>query len=200
MQPRKLQCCIWRDSIKASFLFAWFCVFFVSKGNPFWLLFHTWRLFCHCLFLISPFGVSQRLFFLIEEVLHLNVFYIIPMLQIVDSSELYDGVSYLVIKQLTLSANFRVQLVNINKSLWKQMTKSMEKRVLLSYANNKGSAQYALLPSLIRIITVLLYIIYYTLNLHSGNEGLDRSELGFHLVYMQESELSVLSKRRLWSY
>ena len=35
----KLQCCIWRDSIKPSLRFPWFCVFFVSKGNPFWLLF-----------------------------------------------------------------------------------------------------------------------------------------------------------------
>ena len=38
MQLRKLQCCIWSDSIKPSVRFSWFCVFFVSKGNPFWLL------------------------------------------------------------------------------------------------------------------------------------------------------------------
>ena len=39
MQPRKLHCCIWRDSIKPSLRFSWFCVFLVSKGNPFRLLF-----------------------------------------------------------------------------------------------------------------------------------------------------------------
>ena len=43
MQPRKLQFCIWRDSIKPSLRFSWFCVFFVSKGNPFWLLFYSKR-------------------------------------------------------------------------------------------------------------------------------------------------------------
>ena len=32
MQPRKLQFCIWRVSIKPSLRFSWFCVFFVSKG------------------------------------------------------------------------------------------------------------------------------------------------------------------------
>ena len=31
MQPCKLQCSIWRDSIKPSLRFSWFCVFFVSK-------------------------------------------------------------------------------------------------------------------------------------------------------------------------
>ena len=41
MQPRQLQCCIWRDSIKLSLRFSWFCMFFVSKGNPFWLLFYS---------------------------------------------------------------------------------------------------------------------------------------------------------------
>ena len=35
MNPRKLQCCIWRDSIKPSLRFSWFCVFFVSEGNLF---------------------------------------------------------------------------------------------------------------------------------------------------------------------
>ena len=39
MQPRKLQCCIWRDSFKPSLRFSWLCVFFVSKGNPVLLLF-----------------------------------------------------------------------------------------------------------------------------------------------------------------
>ena len=39
MQPRKLQCCIWRDSTKPSLRFSWFWMFFVSKGNPFLLLF-----------------------------------------------------------------------------------------------------------------------------------------------------------------
>ena len=34
--PRKLQC--W-DSIKPSLRFSWFCVFFVSKGNPFYFFF-----------------------------------------------------------------------------------------------------------------------------------------------------------------
>ena len=38
MQPRKLQCCLWRDSIKLSLRISWFCAFFVSKGNPFLLL------------------------------------------------------------------------------------------------------------------------------------------------------------------
>ena len=33
MQPRKLQCCIWRDTIKPILRFSWICVFFVSKGN-----------------------------------------------------------------------------------------------------------------------------------------------------------------------
>ena len=28
-------------SMKASLRFLWFCVFFVSKGNPFWLFFYT---------------------------------------------------------------------------------------------------------------------------------------------------------------
>ena len=37
MQPIKLQCCIWRDSFKPSLRFSCFLVFFVSKGNPFWL-------------------------------------------------------------------------------------------------------------------------------------------------------------------
>ena len=37
----KLQCCIWRDSTKPSLRFSWFCVFFVSKGNPFLLLFYS---------------------------------------------------------------------------------------------------------------------------------------------------------------
>ena len=41
MQPCKLQCCIWRDSIKPNLRFSWFCVFFISKGNPFWLLFYS---------------------------------------------------------------------------------------------------------------------------------------------------------------
>ena len=41
MQTRKLQCCIWSDSIKPSLRFSWFCVFFVSKGNPFLLLFYS---------------------------------------------------------------------------------------------------------------------------------------------------------------
>ena len=40
MQPRKLQCCIWRDLTKPSLRFSWLCAFFVSKGNPFWLLFY----------------------------------------------------------------------------------------------------------------------------------------------------------------
>ena len=31
MQPRKLQCCIWRNSIKPSFQFLWFCVFFFQR-------------------------------------------------------------------------------------------------------------------------------------------------------------------------
>ena len=39
VQARKLQCCIWSDSIQPSLQFSWFCVFFVSKGHPFWLLF-----------------------------------------------------------------------------------------------------------------------------------------------------------------
>ena len=50
MRPRKLQCCTWKDSINPSLRFSWFCVFFVSKGNPFWLLFYMRRLFCHYLF------------------------------------------------------------------------------------------------------------------------------------------------------
>ena len=32
------QCCIWRYSIKPSLRFSSFCVFLVSKVNPFWLL------------------------------------------------------------------------------------------------------------------------------------------------------------------
>ena len=39
MHPRKLQYCVWWHSIKQSLWFSWFCVFFVPKGNPFWLLF-----------------------------------------------------------------------------------------------------------------------------------------------------------------
>ena len=35
MQPRKLQCCKWRDTIKTKLRFSWFCVFFVFNGNPF---------------------------------------------------------------------------------------------------------------------------------------------------------------------
>ena len=42
VQPRKLQCCIWRDSVKPSLLFSWFCVFFVSKGNPFFTFIGTY--------------------------------------------------------------------------------------------------------------------------------------------------------------
>ena len=34
---------IWRDSIKPSLRFSWFCVFFVSKGNPYWLLLKVFR-------------------------------------------------------------------------------------------------------------------------------------------------------------
>ena len=41
MQPRKLQCCIWRDSVKLSLRFSWFWVFFVSKSNPFLILFYS---------------------------------------------------------------------------------------------------------------------------------------------------------------
>ena len=41
MQPRKLQCCICRDTIKPRLRFSWFCVFFVSKGNLFLLLFYS---------------------------------------------------------------------------------------------------------------------------------------------------------------
>ena len=37
MQPDKLQCCIWRDSVKPSLQFSCFYVLFGSKGNPFWL-------------------------------------------------------------------------------------------------------------------------------------------------------------------
>ena len=42
MQPCKLQCCIWRDSNKLSLRFLWFCVLFVSRDNPFWLLLWLW--------------------------------------------------------------------------------------------------------------------------------------------------------------
>ena len=54
LQPRKLQCCIWRDSVKPSLRFSWFCVFFVFKGTPFWLLLHfIWNdFFQHLLFII----------------------------------------------------------------------------------------------------------------------------------------------------
>ena len=38
MQCCKPQCCIWRDSIKPSLRFSWFCVFFDCKGNTFLLL------------------------------------------------------------------------------------------------------------------------------------------------------------------
>ena len=48
MQPRKLQCYIWRDSIKPSLRFSWFCVFFVSKGNPFWLIGQEIKLISPC--------------------------------------------------------------------------------------------------------------------------------------------------------
>ena len=41
MQPPKLLFCIWRDSIKPSLRFSWYCVFFVSKGNSFWFLFYS---------------------------------------------------------------------------------------------------------------------------------------------------------------
>ena len=41
MQPRKLQYCIWRGSIKPSLRFSWFCVFFVSIGNPLCFLFYS---------------------------------------------------------------------------------------------------------------------------------------------------------------
>ena len=50
MQPRNLQCCIWRNSIKPSLRFSWFYVFFVSKGNPFFI------------FIFLP-TVPMRLFF-----------------------------------------------------------------------------------------------------------------------------------------
>ena len=33
IQPRKLHCRTWRDFIKPSLRFSFFCVFFVSKGN-----------------------------------------------------------------------------------------------------------------------------------------------------------------------
>ena len=39
MQPRKLQCCIWRDTTKPSLQFSWFCVL-CFKGDSFLLLFH----------------------------------------------------------------------------------------------------------------------------------------------------------------
>ena len=41
MQSRKLQCGIWRESMKPSLRFSSFCVFFVCKGKPFWLLFYS---------------------------------------------------------------------------------------------------------------------------------------------------------------
>ena len=57
MQPRKQQCWIWTDSIKPSLRFPWICVFFVSKGNPFWLLLCT-----VCLDVFAfPLGVISRL-------------------------------------------------------------------------------------------------------------------------------------------
>ena len=50
MQPRKLQCCIWRDSIKPSLRFSWFCVFFFSKDNFFFFFFFFFFCFyCHAL-------------------------------------------------------------------------------------------------------------------------------------------------------
>ena len=33
MQPRKLYCCIFRDLVKPSLRFSFFCVFFVSNVN-----------------------------------------------------------------------------------------------------------------------------------------------------------------------
>ena len=45
MQPRKLQCCIWRETIKPSLRFSWFCLS-VSKGNPFWLLLYEFLNIC----------------------------------------------------------------------------------------------------------------------------------------------------------
>ena len=44
-RPRKLQCCIWKDSIKPSLRLSWFSVSFVSKGNIFFtfiLLYCSW--------------------------------------------------------------------------------------------------------------------------------------------------------------
>ena len=37
----KLQCCIWKDSIKPSLQFSWFGVLIVSKSNPFLLIFYS---------------------------------------------------------------------------------------------------------------------------------------------------------------
>ena len=53
MQPRKQQCCIWRDSIKPSLRISYFCVFFVSKGNPFWLL-------LYCVDVLMSYGLHIR--------------------------------------------------------------------------------------------------------------------------------------------
>ena len=49
IQPRKLQYCIWRDSIKPSLRFSWLFVFFVSKGNHFLLFFYCpFLVGCYC--------------------------------------------------------------------------------------------------------------------------------------------------------
>ena len=39
-------CCIWRDSIKPSLRFSWFCVFFVSKGNLFFTFISLYGSLC----------------------------------------------------------------------------------------------------------------------------------------------------------
>ena len=77
MQPRKLQCCIWRDSIKPSLRFSWFCVFFISKGFlSFISVIFAWNaMFCidsGYFMKSSPFTAIHRSFWNCADVLYME--------------------------------------------------------------------------------------------------------------------------------
>ena len=66
MQPRKLYCCIWRNSIKRSLRFLFFCAALVSMGNRFEFFLFIWRflLLCAKIYTEKEFGISVFFLFL----------------------------------------------------------------------------------------------------------------------------------------